>query len=337
MHRAIVEACFPLFLCLLAGFAALWGVARLSGARFAPARLRALHRCEQGGVQTLSFVITLPVFMMLVLFIVQISQLMIGITVVHYSAFAAARAASVWFGAETPTEAANQMDPVAFDETAKYPQWICNDLTFNSLPPGRAWKYNKIWWAATMACVPISPSHQYLTQSELQSRYNSKVQTTTRLYQNLVPASSGNSAISTRLLNKFAYSAEHTRIYITGIDLNGFGPASYNPRNHPDPNVVWKQNEIGWQDPITVTVTYRFPLLTGPGRFLSPGHFLSAKLAPADGTPDKVSSRIQIWRKQDHPGYQESVYWTQLTATATVVNDGVKSMIPYVHPTESMK
>ena len=77
MHRAILEACFPWFLWLLAAFAGLWLVARVSGARLETARLWRLHRCQEGSVQTLSFVLTLPIFMMIVLFIVQVSQLMI--------------------------------------------------------------------------------------------------------------------------------------------------------------------------------------------------------------------------------------------------------------------
>src|SRR5580704_4573888 len=116
MHRAILAACFPWFLWLLAGFAGLWLLARISGARLELGRLRSLHRSEEGGIQTLSFVLTLPIFMMIVLFIVQVSQLMIGIVVVHYAAFAAARAASVWLPAEMQNEPANILDPIAINE-----------------------------------------------------------------------------------------------------------------------------------------------------------------------------------------------------------------------------
>jgi hypothetical protein len=170
------------------------------------------------------------------------------------------------------------------------------------------------------------------------------------LFQTLVPASANNPKIPTRILNKAAYAAEHTSIQISGTDYDDQGPASYNPINHPDPNIYvppgvvgrqygqiqWQPNQIGWQDPITVQVWFRFPLLTGPGRFLSPGHFLSARLSPPDGTPDKVSNRIQIWKKSDHPNYSENLYWTQLTATATITNEGLISIIPYVHQPENI-
>src|SRR5215467_10124984 len=154
MHRAILEACFPLLLWLLAGFAALWLLAKVCGARFSPARLRALHRCERGGVQTVSFVLTLPLFMMIVLFIVQVSQLMIGITVVHYAAFAAARAASVWLAAEMPGEPANRIgfDNIPIPGWTPPPNWSTPTLNYygGSGPP--SWKCQKIWSAAVMAC-----------------------------------------------------------------------------------------------------------------------------------------------------------------------------------------
>src|SRR5687767_11915386 len=58
-----------------------------------------LHADELGSVQSLSFVLTVPLFIMLMLLAVQITQLMIGQIVVHYAAFAAARSAAVWIPA----------------------------------------------------------------------------------------------------------------------------------------------------------------------------------------------------------------------------------------------
>lgn len=344
MHRAILEACFPWFLWLLAGFSGLWLVARISGARLALGRLRTFHRSEEGSIQTLSFVLTLPIFMMIVLFIVQVSQLMIGIAVVHYAAFAAARAASVWLPAQMPGEPANLIMGMA----APPPNWSTPTLNYYGGAGVPSWKCQKVWSAAVMACYPIAPSKRYLNPSALQSFNSGMAQTTINLYQALVPAAATNPVIPGRLRNKAAYAAEHTFVKISGTDYDNYGPATYNPIGHPDPTDPlspeynspdqwqFKSNEIGWQDPITVQVWFRFPLLTGPGRFLSPGHFLKTQLAPPDGTPDKVSSRIQIWDKDSHPNYAESVYWTQLTATATITAEGLISIIPYVHQPESI-
>jgi hypothetical protein len=352
MQRAILIACFPYFLWMLAAFAGLWLMLRLSGGRLELAKLRDLHRCQQGGVQTLSFVLTLPVFMMIVLFIVQVSQLMIGITVVHYAAFAAARAASVWIPAHLSLdEPANDMGPTAISEAGSmsYPLWYTTPKTnFNTISPDEkryVAKYYRIWSAAAMACMPIAPSHQYMNPSAMQQIgvQNGVTIPMTRLYQSLVPKSATNPQIANRIRNKAAYAYDHTMVVISGVDmsLNAVNGPTYNPINHPSPtdqyspefNFPWswqyKRSEIGWQDPITVKVNFDFPLLTGPGRFLSPGKFMKAKLAPSDGTPDKVSNRILIWKKADHPGYSESVYFTILTASATVTNEGMKSIIAF--------
>ena len=78
----------------------LYLVVYFNRSRLCWARIRTLHRDEVGGVQSLSFVLTLPFLIMLMLFIVQVSQLMIGAIMVHYSAYAAARTAIVWIPAQ---------------------------------------------------------------------------------------------------------------------------------------------------------------------------------------------------------------------------------------------
>jgi len=358
MHRAILEACWPLLLWMLGAFAGIWLVLRTSGARLSLRKLLRLHHCQAGGVQTLSFVLTLPIFMMLVLFIVQVSQLMIGITVVHYAAFAAARAASVWIPAETADEPANNMGPVAIAEgVPTYPDWYgTRHSDFNLMSPADKQslaKYYRIWSAAALACVPISPSHQYMTVSAMQQidAQNHVAGPLTALYRNLVPNSARNPQIPARLRNKSAYAFDHTLITIYGSDvsLNSLNGPTYNPLDHPQPTDPkspeynfpdrwqFKRSEVGWQDPVTVSVRFDFPLLTGPGRFLSPGKFLSTKLTPADGTRDKVSNRIKVWEKDKHPGYTENIYVTWLTATATITNEGIKSSIPYPANTDWLR
>src|SRR5260370_24318979 len=224
MHRAILEACFPWFLWLLAAFAGLCLVAKVSGARLETARLRRLHRCQEGSVQTLSFVLTLLIFMMIVLFIVQVSQLMIGITVVHYAAFAAARAAVVWLAAEMPDEPENTIDPIAIDDTSVYPAWMSRVVVFNQIPSGRAWKYNKIWSAAALANIPIAPSHQYLNASALSSFNSNLGNTTAMMYRAMVPKAANDPVITKRILNKNFYACEHTWIQISGADYGQMMP-----------------------------------------------------------------------------------------------------------------
>ena len=140
---------------------------------------RQLHRDQAGSVQALSLVLTLPVFVWLVMFIVQVSQLMIGSIVVHYAAFAAARAAVVWIPAHLEDEPENvlgggytlAMDvvdgqpdtPVVLDETSPSfgPRdgWLTYDRRRVSIRCSRrSRKTQKILAAAVMAMAPICPS-----------------------------------------------------------------------------------------------------------------------------------------------------------------------------------
>ena len=54
----------------------------------------------------------------------------------------------------------------------------------------------------------------------------------------------------------------------------------------PDDPDEFYFNEVGWQDQITVTVNYQFPLLPGPGRLL-------ARYVAGPGGTDKVAAAIQ--------------------------------------------
>src|SRR4051812_39865065 len=133
MARAILTACSPWLAILLILFLAAWVLVRFSRAHLRLGRLFELHRDEVGSVQSLSFVITLPLFIVVMMLIVQVSQLMIGTIVVHYAAFAAARSAAVWIPAAmsdaegpccissysvdptAPNQVAPELDPNAAD------------------------------------------------------------------------------------------------------------------------------------------------------------------------------------------------------------------------------
>ena len=120
-------------------------------------------------MQSLSFVLTLPVFVMVMLLIVQVSQLMIGMIVVHYAAYAAARErrgvdsgrsgvgrSSNCISSYYPDpNAANQVFPT-LDPTARPMVPAAGGMTY-LVQPGSP-KYHKITSAAVMACMAISPS-----------------------------------------------------------------------------------------------------------------------------------------------------------------------------------
>ena len=99
MYSSILITSLPWIGLMVAAFVVARLLIALSGAKWQFNKLRSLHRCQQGTVQSLSFVLTLPFFVMIMMLIVQVSQIMIGRIVLEYSAAAAARSASVWIPA----------------------------------------------------------------------------------------------------------------------------------------------------------------------------------------------------------------------------------------------
>ena len=82
---------------------------------------------------------------------------------------------------------------------------------------------------------------------------------------------------------------------------------TYNPVGHP--SITHVPNEVGWQDPVRVTVRHKFTLLPGPGRWLAAG------IANSDG---------RIVR-------EDGVYKTTLQATATMTVEGLQSLRPQTY------
>ena len=299
MHRAVLVSCFPWLALLLAGGFCLWLTARLSGARLQLGRMRQVHRDEAGSVQSFSFVLTLPIFVMFLLFIVQVSQVMIGTMVVNYAAFAAARAAIVWIPADfgPGKERANCISMIG-PGAEMLVQNAGDDYLIQSDGP----KFQKIQQAAVLACMPISPSRPLARSHEVATAAAVK-----SVYQSIVPASKTSQGIPRRLENKLTYSLANTSVRVTFLHKADEPPiARYNLDD--DPNEFY-ENEVGWQDPITVTVTHRFALMPGPGRLLS---------KPTPGT----KSSIQL---------KEKVYTYPIQASATLTNEGEKPVLSYVH------
>ncbi len=299
MKQQMIEACLPWAALAVAAIVAARVLIWLSGARLQTARLRSIHDCEAGSVQSLSFVLVLPFFVMIIMLIVQASQLMVGNIVMQYSAYAAARSASVWIPANVsalePANCISQRREITFDELG----W-----KYEITPSGD--KYSKIHQAAVLACVPLGPS-QDLGYSE--DGYTAQTTSAlTKLYSGLDPDSASNGRISSRLRSKVAYSAQNTNVdltfwhrYRTGRHLDRASVVErrdpeYRPGQsseaHRDPPLdqhrpiyrrfnreerpklvgsapIYAENELGWQDQVTATVRFNLPLLPGPMRFFS--------------------------------------------------------------------
>jgi hypothetical protein len=348
------RACLPWLGWLLFGFAGAWAMVRASGARFRLSdwnwrQLPRLHKSEGGAVQSLSLVLTLPLFVMFVLFIVQVSQLMIGTMVVHYAAYAAARAAIVWIPAATSDMEPENFVSTVLTRTTPGQSWGTGPLEYGSPAlTGAAGspKLQKIFGAAVLGCASICPSRDLYTGSNVRQILGSNPVTSQALpvllqwYPGL-QNSPRRGAIERRMENKLAYSIGQTAIVVEWREVPNanrdpdVGP-TYNPRNHKDayritqngivitaPAHIFNPNEVGWEDAVTVWVRHRYALLPGPGRFLS--KFINR----ADGQDDATSRRIRAGDQM----LNERLYTTELVASATLTNEGLKSVIPaYVSP-----
>ena len=322
MNQAIFTSCLPWAICLVVAVFAARVLVVISGARLDFSRIRRVHSNESGSVQSLSFVLTLPFFVMVLMLIVQVNQIMFGNILVHYSAFAAVRSASVWIPANRDPlfETTNRISSITLiNSTDEGQQYLIN--------PALDGKFSEIRQAATLACMPLAPSRnlgytlgQYGTRSHIAME---------KVYSGLDPDSLTNSRISDRLRNKLAYSYPNTDVQLTfwhrsrprivrirdervewrDPPLQPIYPESYGVSPYFD---EYYPNELGWQDELTALVTFNLPLLPGPIRFFAP---TSGSIA-ADGT---VPSRDQTGE----------VFIWPLKAFATMGLEGQKPQLPY--------
>jgi hypothetical protein len=199
---------------------------------------------------------------------------------------------------------------------------------FNSLG---SFKYKKIMLAATIPCLTISPSRRAGYNPPLFSQMQPTYAALTRIYSDIDPASRSNSVMPQRLRNKLSYAANYTTVQLMWQNVPHPIPdiwegPTYNPLEHPSLLVPrWNANEVGYRDPVTVSVTHQFALLPGIGRILSHPLFQSDRQSISQ---DRVAASIRPrW------GGQNELYTVQIEASATFVNEGLKSVIRYaIHP-----
>ena len=307
MLRAAVLACLPWLALLVAAIGCLWAVVLLGRGRLDLRRLRLLHRDQVGSLQSLSFVMTLPMFIILMMFIVQVSQIMIGTVVVQYAAFAATRSAVVWLPVAIAQSGAIDQDQeeneIPISDYGSRDGFLIRRIDSGSRP----FKFKQVQYAAALACMPIAPSRDYGggAGSDL-------ADSVTRVYQAVSPQST-NERIPVRLANKLAYSLKNTLIRIEVATPR----EEWELDEDTGVPLIFLNNQIGWRDQVSVTVTHHYALLPGPGRMLA--------RSSRTGGSDSVSSRIS---------QQGPVYTYPLTATATLPNEGEKSV--WVHPQQPL-
>jgi hypothetical protein len=330
MGRAVILACVPWLALFVASLLLLLLLVRVSRVRWELGRLRRIHSDQVGTVQSLSFVLTLPLFVFVMMLIVQISQLMIAQMVVEYAALAAARVAAVWIPARIDDveswncsggyDDADAPSPMPF--TGPQAGGKTHRLT-HGLPLPQ--KYQKIRMAAALACLPISPSRQFPGMPAPPADLLNAL-------ADAYTATTGHCSPSERkrLGNKLAYTlfqdplnaakdtlAVEVQFYHSNEELPLACPPAFAPGQAdvgvlPDSYEFAKGLELGWQDPITVTVNYKLALLPGPGRLLATWQ---GRAAPAAGIGGQQGNPSNVFM---------DTYTYSLTATATLGNEGEK-------------
>ena len=159
MSREAIIACLPYLAGIVLSVGALRLLVWVSGARLQLAQLRRLHTDEQGAVQSLSFVLTLPLFVMIMLFIVQLSQLTSARLVVEYAAMAAVRSAVVWIPARLG-DAYHPETENRISTRSQIGQMVDENgipfVVYRIAPSGE--KYNKVRLAAVTSVMSVCPS-----------------------------------------------------------------------------------------------------------------------------------------------------------------------------------
>jgi hypothetical protein len=191
-------------------------------------------------------------------------------------------------------------------------------LSVETVSSGGSRKLEKVWAAAALACASIAPSRTTADASSGVSYAGRASAALRQLYPLFDPAGNSNARIPARLDAKLGYSIENTYVMFAFEDRNSQpveGTRTYNPIGHP--TVAYYPSEVGWQDPMTVTVYHDLALLPGAGPMLA------ALLRRADGRADTISPTIR---------QEAGVYKHRIRGSATMTNEGIRSVRPYVHP-----
>ena len=357
MNRVVLQACWPWLVVLAILVAAAAVLVRLGGSRLRLSRLMELHADQDGGAQTLSFVLTLPVFVFFVLSIIVVSQITIGTMVVNYAAFAAARAAIVWIPATVGAEQANCIYGLDNSAVTSEAPVLTGGIVYpiNATNPGvpqaflGSVKYDKIRLAAALACAPICPSvgiSPYSTQAmtaenTLSTETTQNIVTSAQsVYGPMTSSSANPAAIATRLQNKIAYALasapantnpDGTAGLMTWVGLQFYHPSIEPPLVEPP-----------WPWPIP-------PLPGEPSQnYFSPGgYFQSNEVGWRDAVTVTVQHRMAIMAMLPGAGRllskyihglelvtlpdKTNIYVYSIQASATLGVEGEKSEETYVY------
>lgn len=219
-------------------------------------RMRMLPDCQEGGVQSLALVMTLPLLIGSILLVVQLAQVLLGVITVQHAAFSAARSAAVWI--PTRIESENSLEN-------RINTLVPRGKTIDLSPELRsgARKFREIFAAAAQACVAISPART------VDGPRASSVEVAEAVDAFLVFQQLGNdpriARWRTAVGNRWSYSFANTQVRLAFLSQPRQTP-TYNPINHPV--IPYRDDELGWDESVTAIVRHEVSLVPGPGRLL---------------------------------------------------------------------
>lgn len=269
-------------------------------------RIRDLHRCQEGGVQSLALVMTLPMFVGTVLLIIQLAQVLMGTLTVQHAAFAAARSAAVWIP--------SSLDWPEYrlgDDQNEIPMPFVRGRPYDIDSQSGSRKLQEIRAAAVQACVAISPARAVRGPRANPADVATAVDAFLTLQ--LLDADPRIDRWREASRNRWSYSAANTRVRLAFLGEPVISP-SYNPVGHP--LVLHEDHEAAWDESVTVVVQHEVSLVPGPGRWLFqnaqwgrvPGGLASDW--PSSGRLDRVP----------------------VVASSTMVLPGIQSLRPLNYP-----
>lgn len=159
----------------------------------AAAHARKAHRTGQEGQAILEFALVMPILLMIVLVMIQVSLLMGGLVNLHYSAYCAARAGVVAVPLQTNSEAQNQMGDFQADA------WV----------PNSDEKIQRVFTAAVWALIPYSCGSKDVAEAPDGAALEGQLSQVFGDYGAAVP-----SWVNDYLGRKLAYARDHTRVRV---------------------------------------------------------------------------------------------------------------------------
>lgn len=159
----------------------------------ASAHARKAQRTGQEGQAILEFALVMPILLMIVLVMIQVSLLMGGLVNLHYSAYCAARAGVVAVPLQTDSEPQNQMGDFQADA------WV----------PNSDEKIQRVFAAAVWALIPYSCGSEDIAPASDGAALEGDLGRIFRDYGADEP-----SWVSNYLGRKLAYARAHTRVSV---------------------------------------------------------------------------------------------------------------------------